>query len=997
MFQCQVGRWGAFFRASKFVRIEVSGEVLRLWKRDGAAVEVAASDLVPGLSLRKGMTWSRIDIATGQHGLIRLKGLPKADAIRLMAILEPWLLAVRAAVFCELDARLAQALQQLDALWDQSGFVRHSRRAQVAERAFQILDAAAADVGARDCPPETQARAQRLKERCEQAEALTAAANERFVELALKRYGPLFDAVEANPLTDAQRRACVRDDDNNLVLAGAGTGKTSVMVGRLAYLVAAGIAAPKEVLLVAFNRDAAEELRERVAARIPELDGGAVMIKTFHALGKEIIAAVDGRQPNLAAHIDDGVAFRKRVDGYLETLLQDGAYLAAFLDYGFDGEIAKQSIFDFESMEDYERALNRQNMRTLGGEWVKSLEEVRIANFLLRNGVSYTYEQPFELAPSDRDRRQYRPDFTIHRPAELGGDLYLEHFAVDRMGRPPAFFGEAGCLEYVEGMARKRQLFVEHQRTLLETYSHEFWGGTPFVRLAAELKRNGVELTPLSDEACIEALRESGLLSEVSAQFVAWIPLVRDAGWTTKKTEQALSGVPELERPRVTALWSLLQPVVELYEKDLAATQTLDFTDLITLANDYLARGLFQSPFKQILVDEFQDISAPRAALVLNLRAARCDTAVFCVGDDWQSIYRFAGSDVRWTTEFFARFGPGATTALDQTFRFNSQIGRVASQFVGKNPLQMKKEIRSRALVDQPAVSLVATAEPQRALMAILGRINGWAKATEKTFSVFVLGRYGYEVDQIQAEMPTGWRRQFAGLSSVAFRTVHGSKGLEADFVVLVGLEEGRGGFPADKGRDWFEEMVLPKLEEYPFAEERRLFYVALTRARHRVYLVFDRYTSSPFVTELESGEFVVETQEFQTEFIQSDVRPQPCPRCATGKVIPRSGQDGKAFYGCNRFPVCKYRDRGCGSCSAPLQMSGDYRVCTSESCDGVHLGCPRCGAPMLSRTSQYGPFFGCSNFGRVDIAEQCLGKSPWRELPSAAELRRSGPGAHVE
>jgi DNA helicase-4 len=444
-----------------------------------------------------------------------------------------------------------------------------------------------------------------------------------------------------------------------------------------------------------------------------------------------------------------------------------------------------------------------------------------------------------------------------------------------------------------------------------------------------------------------------------------------------------------------------MQKVADIYaayEREKKIKGFLDFDDLLIEALKLLQERpevmeRYRGTFRHILVDEFQDTNPAQMEILRLLIADGNGGSFWICGDDWQSIYRFTGSDVRWTTEFFARFGPGTTTALDQTFRFNSQIGRVASTFVGKNPQQIKKQIASRVVVEQPAVSLVATAEPHRGLMAILARINGWAKARAKLLSVFVLGRYRYEVEQIQEELPAGWRQQMSGLSSVEFRTVHGSKGLEADFVILVGLESGRSGFPADKGCDWFEEMILPKLEDYPFAEERRLFYVALTRARQRVYLIFDRYTCSPFVTELESGEYEVDKAEFQTEFIQSAVGPQPCPRCATGKVIPRSGQDGKAFYGCNRYPACKYRDRGCGSCGAPLQVSGEYRLCTNPSCDGVHLGCPRCAAPMLSRTSQYGPFYGCSNFGRVDVTEQCLGKSPWRQLPTAAELRRgTGP-----
>ena len=125
-----------------------------------------------------------------------------------------------------------------------------------------------------------------------------ARANERFVSAELTRHSRLFDTVESKPLTAAQRRACVIDDDHNLVLAGAGTGKTSVMIGRAGYLLTAGIARPESMLMVAYNRDAAQELRERVARRLAGVaDVERLTIKTFHALGLDLIAEAEGVRP----------------------------------------------------------------------------------------------------------------------------------------------------------------------------------------------------------------------------------------------------------------------------------------------------------------------------------------------------------------------------------------------------------------------------------------------------------------------------------------------------------------------------------------------------------------------------------------------------------------------------------------------------------------------------------------------------------------------------
>jgi DNA helicase-4 len=306
---------------------------------------------------------------------------------------------------------------------------------------------------------------------------------------------------------------------------------------------------------------------------------------------------------------------------------------------------------------------------------------------------------------------------------------------------------------------------------------------------------------------------------------------------------------------------------------------------------------------------------------------------------------------------------------------------------VTRNPAQTRKDIASIAVVDKPAVSLIPTAEPHRGLDAILRRIDGWGLRQGKRYSAYVLARYRYELEELQAYFRSLGEGSLPNLGQVEFRTVHGVKGLEADFVVVTGLEAGRNGFPADKPSDSFHEMFLPPKESFEFAEERRLFYVALTRAKHRVYLLFDAVDHSPFVRELRKGGYPIAEGEFSGDFVQTVLPTVPCPRCATGEIRPRVGEHG-VFYGCNRFPACRYRERGCGTCRSLLLRVGNYRVCSNPSCDGVHVECPKCSAPMEHRSGPYGTFFGCSNYGRVDLIEQCAATEKWRRLPSAEELR---------
>jgi len=220
-----------------------------------------------------------------------------------------------------------------------------------------------------------------------------------------------------------------------------------------------------------------------------------------------------------------------------------------------------------------------------------------------------------------------------------------------------------------------------------------------------------------------------------------------------------------------------------------------------------------------------------RARLVQALLCQRPEAMLFAVGDDWQSIYRFTGSDLRYTTRFAEIFGATAVTALDLTFRFNDKLGEVASTFVLKNPAQVRKELGSLRTQDEPAVSLVAASDTRAGLDAALEAISLRAEGTPQNRStVLVLGRFTFTFSDIDnAEYRTRLRRLHPGLS-VRFMTAHGSKGKEADYVVILDVSQGRYGFPSERPTEPALEFLLPEAEPFRFAEERRLFYVALTR-----------------------------------------------------------------------------------------------------------------------------------------------------------------------
>ncbi|WP_112094608.1 DNA helicase IV, partial [Lonsdalea populi] len=283
----------------------------------------------------------------------------------------------------------------------------------------------------------------------------------------------------------------------------------------------------------------------------------------------------------------------------------------------------------------------------------------------------------------------------------------------------------------------------------------------------------------------------------------------------------------------------LMAPLLKAWKKALKEEAAVDFPGLIHQAVNLLDKGRFISPWKHILVDEFQDISPQRAMLLSALRRQNRETSLFAVGDDWQAIYRFSGAELMLTTAFEHHFGVGAQCVLDTTYRFNRRIGEVASQFVQQNPSQLKKALNGLRDGNKKSVVLL----PDEQLEGLLDKMSGYVKPEAR---ILVLARYHHLRPEALLKASTRWPKL-----NIDFMTIHASKGQQADFVIIVGLQDGKDGFPAPGRESMLEEVLLPKPEDFPDAEERRLLYVALTRAKHQVWLLFRKDEPSVFVEQL--------------------------------------------------------------------------------------------------------------------------------------------------
>ncbi len=810
---------------------------------------------------------------------------------------------------------------------------------------------------------------------------------ENYVQQQLSTYGDFFAQVESNPLTDKQRRACVIDDDNNLLLAGAGTGKTSVMVGRAGYLVVSGQAQPADILLLAYGKKAASEMNERIQYTLATDD---IKASTFHSLGLKIIAEVEGRKPSLSPWVNDDKAKNKWVQDTLEILIDQSAYRAQLFEYFSHYYYVQKSPFDFTSEGDYFAYLHDNDIRTLKGERVKSFGELYIANWLFKNGIEYGYEVNYEFDVANSDFSQYQPDFYL---SEYG--VYIEYYGIDERGNTATYVDNTA---YHDGIKWKRELHKTRGTVCIELFYFQHKNAQLLPELERLLQAFDVVYSPLPDEAILATLHELNRVTELASLFSQLISLYKAACLDENGVEQMF--VNAADSQQVRSAFALLRPIYDAYQQHLNTAREIDFEDMIATALRYVQQGQFTVPWRYIMVDEFQDISEPRARLVKALRDASGQgssntlASIFCVGDDWQAIYRFSGADVSLTTHFRDYFGSAAENTLDLTFRFNNQIGHVATQFISQNPAQLKKDLRSFVQVAQPGVSILRRGSQQgatidepsanateQALTAIAMRYKADAgtvsrddtsavNSTSSRISVFLLARFWF---QLPDQSTLGMLNAKYPSLHIECLSFHAAKGKEADCVVIMGMTKGQHGFPASKITPPLLEALLPKLEAYPFAEERRLFYVALTRAKNRVYVLADMSNVSPFVVELiEQASQAnganetngVELAEFTTSLVQRLFADINCASCETGTLNEKSGKFG-AFYGCTHFPLCTHTESGCVRCQSPMTRTRyiGFKVCLDASCGHSVPLCPECNGDMQLRQSARGAFWGCANY----------------------------------
>ncbi|WP_028896585.1 UvrD-helicase domain-containing protein [Prevotella sp. HUN102] len=683
--------------------------------------------------------------------------------------------------------------------------------------------------------------------------------NEKELALLLDTHKDFFDHCLQYPLDKQQRRSIVSEENNCLVVSSAGSGKTSSIVGKVKYLTEIKNVSPHRILLISYTNKAAAELTERMAT-----DG--LKGYTFHKLAIDIIGRATGTKPSVCDNTD--ALFIEIYHALSET--ED--FKKNILEYFVDHQVNETDLEQYER-ERREKLSEEKKVRLkamfpdMDGRaiYVRSEQEQKICFALSSLGVKFRYEEPYEHQLADEIHSQYRPDFSIY--FEKGGStkrIYLEHFGIDEHNLVPTWFAqdknmtyEEACREYNDGITWKKAAHEKFGTQLLTTSSADFHYSDIKGKLRKLLKGAGVPIQEKTDAELYELILPKGSkLEKALIRLVAtFVTLVKSS---CKSVDEVLQQAEKASDERsVFIIEKIFRPVYERYKKALAERAQIDFTDVILQATE-ICRTSHPVAYDYIIVDEFQDISVDRYNFLKVLREGNPPAKLYCVGDDWQSIYRFSGSDMALFNQFEEYFGPTDINKIETTYRFGEPLVGQSSRFIQRNKAQIQKNIRS------------FNAEMKTELEFCPYDKRDYCKTIEQLVasvpsgkSVFLLGRYSFDdyyLSFTHKMVREGNRAYYMiGGRKIEILTVHKSKGLEADYVILLQCNKDTYGFPSLVSDDPVLSYVLTEGDQFPFGEERRLFYVAITRAKTKTIVLYDRRFPSVFVDEFLHPEKITE------------------------------------------------------------------------------------------------------------------------------------------
>lgn len=711
--------------------------------------------------------------------------------------------------------------------------------------------------------------------------------NRKYVDNKLIKYKPYFDNmfndINKNIILDkSQREAIICDEDNLLVLSGAGSGKTTTISAKVKYLIDIKNVKPDKICVITFTKKAKEELDYK----INKLFNANVDIYTFHSLGLKIIKyyyknkdidIIDekGQYKIICDYIKNNLfknkekfnlffeAFKNKTSFSEEYKLFDNYY-----DY-HNYMYKRKYINSNTTMDNYikEQAKRRRNyLKTLNGEYCKSKEEVDIANFLYLNNIDYQYEKGYKKLDN---LKIYKPDFYIEQNNNYN---YIEHFGIDKINETNNHYTKEELTNYLKNMKLKENY---HKKEKIEdlfiiTYSKVLGKRNYLSVLKDSLIKKGYVLSKKDNDLVYERLKDTSEDKYIN-NFVnrIVIPFISYFKRSNYKLEEFMK--IKTDNDLLNKQIKVISDIYLNYESKLREKNLIDFEDMVNISYKvmpYVKEKNLGVDYKYIIIDEYQDVSMQRFNLTKRIEEL-FKSKIIAFGDDYQTIFGFSGSRIDLMTEFKNYLSDAKQIPIPNVYRNSQELIDVATKFINKNSKQIKKKLISNKRLINPIELYIYNdsnyINTNINKSIILSNILDKIYLSNNKSNVLLLERYNNDIDTI-LNNNLFIRKNHENIiykkhedMKIDYLTIHKSKGLEYDNCILINAIDDKYGFPSKIEDEEIIKLLKPKIEENIFyPEERRLFYVAMTRTKNKLYILVPKSKTSSFIREIESDKNVL-------------------------------------------------------------------------------------------------------------------------------------------
>lgn len=791
--------------------------------------------------------------------------------------------------------------------------------------------------------------------------------------------------IECDPtisLDDEQREVVLSDEDHTLVIAGAGAGKTTTIAAKVRYLVEKQKISPQKILIISFTNKAVGELRERINDNL-HID---CPITTFHSTGYAILKKSDTLNQRI---VDSGYMY-KVINEYLKSKVLSNSnlvnklvlFFGSYFSAPYEGD-KLNDYFQFISNADFstlrsdlheyiQQIISRRDQKalTINNEVLRSFEEVRIANFLYLNNIDYEYEPIYQYRILDANK-PYTPDFKIKQGDKCS---YIEHFGITESGQSNRYTQEE-LNKYKSRINDKILLHRSHKTDLIYTFSKYNDHRDYIEHLKDQLLQRGYSIQPRPATEVYKKLadtEENKYIFRLTILICNFISNFKTQGYPFEQFDKFRASTKNIR----TDLFLEICSVCYLeYQKALKENHCIDFQDMINESANIIHKRLISQDmldFKYIIVDEYQDISRQRYNLIKEL-SQLCHAKIVAVGDDWQSIYAFSGSILSLFTRFSQEVGYAQELKITHTYRNAQEIIDIAGTFIQKNSSQIKKELISPKRISNPVIIQTYSEDTIKGQKG--GRYYNLAIEVEKAIeniieynnqeikhrvaSILLIGRYGFDArhlcvsSKFTYDEKSGkiYSTKYSNQVKLQFLTAHSSKGLSAENVIIINAKDEIYGFPSKVDDDPVLNLVVSNDQSYNYAEERRLFYVALTRTKNRVFIITPEKRPSEFIKEL-----LRDTQSYPNVTLIGELKVSSNGPITIQNRCPICGYPMKFRWNKNyglRLWICTNDQEICGFMTND-RRGGDLSI---QKCDWCEDGF------LIVKNGKKGFFLGCTNY----------------------------------